>query len=133
MSVFVLTSYFNKKEKQYSNSIRLQLPFPTNNTLKIVKRALEGIRQIHREGYHYKKTGIILHELSQSSKVKGLFDHDRIQSDSIMQTIDKINYRYGGSTIKLASEGIRKGWSMKRKNVSPCYTTRFDELVEVIC
>ena len=30
-----------------------------------------------------------------------------------------------------ASEGIEKIWKMKRENVSPCYTTRFEELVEV--
>ena len=48
MSVFVLTNYFNRKEKQYSNSIKLQLPFPTNNSIKIVKRALQGIRKIYR-------------------------------------------------------------------------------------
>ena len=29
MSVFVLTNHFNRREKQYSNSIKLQLPFPT--------------------------------------------------------------------------------------------------------
>ena len=45
LSVFVLTNYFNRKEKQYSNSIKLQLPFPTNNSIKIVKRALEGIEK----------------------------------------------------------------------------------------
>ena len=50
MSVFVLTNHFNRKEKQYSNSIKLQLPFPTNNSIKIVKRTLEGIRKIYREG-----------------------------------------------------------------------------------
>ena len=33
--------------------------------------------------------------------------------------------------IKLASEGIEKKGSMKRSKVSPCYTTRFDELAEV--
>jgi len=133
MSIFVLTNHFNKKEKQYSNSIRLQLSFPTNDSIKIVKRALEGVRQIYRSGYRYKKTGIILHELNKASKIKGLFDVDRNQSDSIMKTIDQINYRYGDSTIKLASEGIEKRWSMRRENVSPCYTTRFEELLEVIC
>ena len=133
MSIFVLTNHFNKREKQYSNSIRLQLPFPTNDSMKIIKRALEGVRQIYRIGYRYKKTGIILHELNSASEIRGLFDTDRTQSDSIMRTIDQINYKYGDSTIKLASEGIEKKWSMRRKNVSPCYTTRFDELMKVIC
>ena len=131
MSVFVLTNHFNKREKQYSNSIKLQLAFPTNDSIKVVKRAIEGIRQIYRSGYHYKKTGIILHELSNESEVRGLLDTDREQSEAMMKTIDQINCRYGGSTIKLASEGIKKKWSMKREKVSPSYTTRFDELAEV--
>ena len=131
MSIFVLTNHFNRREKQYSNSIKLHLPFPTNNSIKIVKRSLEGIRKIYRQGYKYKKAGIILYGLSRQNVTKGLLDYDREASDSIMQTIDKINNRYGGETIKIASEGINKIWRMKRENVSPCYTTRFDELVEV--
>ena len=133
MSIFVLTNHFNKREKQYSNSIRLQLPFPTNDSIKIVKRALEGIRQIYRSGYRYKKAGIILYELNKESQIRGLLDMNRDQSDSMMKTIDQINYRYGNSTIKLASEGIKKKWAMKREKVSPCYTTCFDELIEVHC
>jgi len=131
MSIFVLTNHFNRREKQYSNSIKLHLPFPTNNSIKIVKRSLEGIRKIYRPGYKYKKAGIILYGLSRQNVTKGLLDYDREASDSIMQTIDKINNRYGSETIKIASEGIKKIWRMKRENVSPCYTTRFDELVEV--
>ena len=133
MSIFVLTNHFNKREKQYSNSIRLQLPFSTNDSIKIVKKALEGIRKIYRSGYRYKKVGIILYEFSKASEIRGLLDIDRVQSDSMMRTIDQINYRYGGSAIKLASEGIKKKWFMKREKVSPCYTTRFDELLEVRC
>ena len=131
MSVFVLTNYFNRKEKQYSNSIKLQLPFPTNNSIKIVKRALQGIRKIYREGYRYKKAGVILYGLTKSNQVRGLLDYDRESSDAIMNTMDRINGRYGSSTIRLASEGIEKSWRMRRESVSPCYTTSFDDLVEV--
>ena len=131
MSVFVLTNYFNRKEKQYSNSIKLPLPFPTNNSIKIVKRALQGIRKIYREGYRYKKAGVILYGLSKSSQGRGLLDYDRESSDAIMNTMDRINGRYGSSVIRLASEGIEKSWRMKRERVSPCYTTSFDDLVEV--
>ena len=130
MSIFVLTNYFNRKEKQYSNSIKLQLPYPTNNSIKIIKRALEGIRKIYREGYRYKKAGVILYGLTKAKQTRGLLDYDRESSDSIMNTLDRINERYGNSTIRLASEGVEKSWRMRRENVSPCYTTRFDDLVE---
>ena len=130
MSVFVLTNYFNRKEKQYSNSIKLQLPYPTNNSINIVKRALEGIRKIYRKGYRYKKAGVILYGLTKAKQTRGLLDYDRESSDSIMNTLDRINERYGSSTIRLASEGVDKSWGMRRESVSPCYTTRFDDLVE---
>ena len=130
MSIFVLTNYFNRKEKQYSNSIKLQLPYPTNNSIKIVKRALEGIKKIYRQGYRYKKAGVILYGLTKAKQTRGLLDYDRENSDSIMNTLDRINERYGSSTIRLASEGVEKSWRMRRESVSPCYTTRFDDLVE---
>ena len=96
-----------------------------------MKRALQGIRKIYREGYRYKKAGVILCGLSKSSQGRGLLDYDRESSDAIMNTMDRINGRYGSSVIRLASEGIEKSWRMKREKVSPCYTTSFDDLVEV--
>ena len=131
MSVFVLTNHFNRREKQYSNSIKLHLPYPTNNSIKIVKRALEGIRKIYQSGYRYKKAGVILYGLTRHNVTRGLLDYDRDISDQIMNTMDKVNNRYGSSTLKIASEGIEKIWKMKRENVSPCYTTRFDDIVVV--
>ena len=131
MSVFVLTNYFNKREKQYSNSIKLHLDYPTNNSLLIVKKAIEGIEHIYKKGYRYKKAGIILYELHDSLSIRGLFDYDRKKSDSLMKTLDAINYRYGSSTLKIAAEGVNKRWKMQRKKVSPCYTTRFNEIMIV--
>ncbi len=131
MSVFVLTNHFNKREKQYSNSIKLQLDYPTNNSMLIVKRAVEGIDLIFRQGYRYKKAGIILYELNNSSSVRGLLDYDRPRSESLMKSLDKINYRYGSSTLKIAAEGIQQDWWMQRKKISPCYTTRFNEIMVV--
>ena len=131
MSVFVLTNHFSKKEKQYSNSIRLQFDFPTNNSSLIVKKAVEGVKSIFRSGYRYKKAGVILYELHDASSVRGLLDYDREQSELLMKSLDEINLRYGSSTLRLAAEGIKKKWSLQKKKISPCYTTRFDELMIV--
>ena len=48
-----------------------------------------------------------------------------------MQSFDSINLRYGSSTIHTAAEGIKKTWSMQRQKISPCYTTRFSDLLKV--
>jgi len=131
MSIFVLTNHFNKKEKQYSSSIKLQFDYPTSDSKLIVKRAVEGIKRIYKEGYRYKKAGIILYELHSSSSVRGLLDYDKPRTDSLMRSLDEINYRYGSATLRLAAEGIRRSWHMRREKVSPCYTTSFDQLMIV--
>ena len=133
MNVFVLTNYFNKREKQYSNSIKLQFPYPTNNNIQIIKHSLLGLKKIYRKGYFYKKAGIILHGLNNSSTTKGLLDYDREVSESIMSAIDKINSRYGSSTLKIAAEGIEKNWKIRREKLSPNYTTCFEDLITVKC
>ena len=133
MSVFILTNHFNQKDKQYSSSIKLQFDYPTNNSIIIVKKAIEGINAIYREGYRYKKAGVILYELNDSLSIRGLLDYDRPKSDSLMQSLDKINNKYGSSTVRIAAEGLDRNWQMKRKLTSPCYTTRFDDLINVKC
>ena len=87
--------------------------------------------KIYRNVYSYNKAGVILNGLSKASVTKGLLDYDREISDSLMKTMDTINTRYGSSTLKLAAEGIEKKWKMKRKKISPCYTTRFEEVLRV--
>ena len=60
-----------------------------------------------------------------------LAESNKKKSDLLMKSFDQINFRYGSSTIYTAAEGIDKSWSMQRQKISPCYTTRFSELLEV--
>ena len=52
-------------------------------------------------------------------------------SNEQKKSLDEINYRYGVSTLRLAAEGIEKSWQMRREKISPCYTTSFDQLMNV--
>ena len=49
-------------------------------------------------------------------------------SDKVIETMDAINRKWGRSTIKLASEGKAKTWSMRVGNKSPCWTTKWEDL-----
>jgi DNA polymerase V len=48
-----------------------------------------------------------------------------------MGVVDTINRKYGNSTIKLAVEGVKNDWKMKRVLLSNRYTTSWDQLLEV--
>ena len=51
---------------------------------------------------------------------------------NLMQSIDSTNYRYGRSTISLASAGINKKWSMRRQYSSKIDTADFYSLPKIL-
>lgn len=49
-------------------------------------------------------------------------------SDRLMQTMDQINQRWGKNTLKPARVPATPEWGMQQQLLSPCYTTRLDQL-----
>ena len=49
-----------------------------------------------------------------------------------MFTLDQLNRKYGKGTIKLASEGTKRSWVMRRDLKSPNYTTDWKDLPSTI-
>ncbi|WP_280524208.1 DUF4113 domain-containing protein [Legionella beliardensis] len=45
-----------------------------------------------------------------------------------MTLMESINKRYGTRSIRLATEGLQKQWTMKREMKSPYYTICWAEL-----
>ena len=73
ITIFIRTSPFQDKKIFYSNSRTIDFPVATDNSIEIVKNALEGLKFIFKRGYKYQKTGIILSGLSDSEKTYNLF------------------------------------------------------------
>ena len=119
ITVFVRTSPFQNRYGFYSNSKTIDLPITTNNSIEIVKAALNGLKDIFKNGYRYQKAGIVLSRLSESNNSKNLFSSERDEKiNSLMKSIDNTNYRYGRSTLSLASAGVHKRWSSRRQHYS---------------
>ena len=133
ITVFIRTSPFQNKGIFYSNSKTIDFPIATNNSIEIVKNALEGLDLIYRDGFKYQKAGIILSGLSDSEKGNSLFKSTKDERiKNLMQSIDNTNYRYGRSTISLASAGINKKWSMRRQYSSKIDTADFYSLPKIL-
>ncbi|MFZ6730589.1 Y-family DNA polymerase [Undibacterium sp. Ji42W] len=129
--VFIHTNPFREQDAQYSNGITVPLSVQTDDNRLMVHAALTGLNLIFKEGYNYKKAGIVLMNLASNSNIQGtLFSEEktRANSDAIMNAMDTINQRYGRDVLRLASAGLASRWSMKSENRSPAYTTRWDEL-----
>ena len=126
ITVFIRTSPFQNRYGFYSNSKTIDLPIATNNSIEIVKTALNALETIFKNGYRYQKAGIILSHLSEFTNNKNLFSCEKDEKiNSLMKSIDDTNYRYGRSTLSLASAGVHKKWKSKRQHCSKIDTAEF--------
>jgi DNA polymerase V len=129
LTVCLTTNEF-KEGPQYSNALTLNLSVVTDTTSDLIKSALQGIRAIYRDGYLYKKAGVMLTGLVPVSQTQAdLFDdRDRRKSKRLMSALDAINDRWGADTLHYASSGISKPWKTQFHRRSPAYTTDWDAL-----
>lgn len=134
LTVFIHTDNFNASQPQYSNSRQVKLLVASDNTAEIISYALAGLRAIYWEGFEYKKAGIIVTSIVPKTQVQqSLFDSsDRAKHGKVMDVLDIINQKMGKHTVKFAVQGMIKGaaWQQKQKNLSPCYTTRWDQVLK---
>lgn len=132
VTVFIMTNRFND-DPQYGASLSCELPEASSNTPVILRHAVELLKRLYKEGYRYKKAGVMLSDIRASRDLQmNLFlrDYER-GSMELMKTVDKINRAHGSGTIFYASAGTEKPWSMRRELLSPSYTTRWDDIVVV--
>lgn len=129
ITIFILTNRF--KDNYYSNSVTLPLPVATNRTPELIHAAIRGLEIIYRDGYEYKKAGVIMQGLQPEKMVQGnvfLQGYESERQQRLMETIDRLNDRFGKNTVSWAASGINRSWVTKRDKVSPRYTTNWNEL-----
>ena len=129
ITVFVRTSPFQRNFGYYSNSKTVDFPIATNNSIETVKVAMSILDSIFKNGYRYQKAGVMLTGLSNAEGKKNLFSSEKDEKiNSLMRSIDNTNYRYGRSTLSLASAGVQKRWNMRRQYSSKIDTADFYSL-----
>lgn len=132
LMVFVHTNGNRPELPQYSRNIVVKLPFPTNSDIELAKFANIGIEKIFKQGYHYKKAGVIAMEIVPTDKIQlNLFMNSNPKHVPLMKAIDKINAEYGQHTIKIASQDPKRLWKMRQEKLSPRYTTNLDEILTI--
>lgn len=133
LQVFILTNLHNEKLPQYHNSVIVKLFKPTNNTITLIRSALYGLKSIYKEGYMYKKAGVIslgLIPLTHNQYdlfIEPAYEKAMLQSD-LMNTLDRINRTVDADAVKFAVEGVKREWWMNQTKRSLRYTTNWKEI-----
>ena len=131
ITVFIRTSPFQKNKKYYASSKDIDLPIGTNDSIELVKQALNALKYIYKKGYEYQKTGIILSKLNETSSYeKNLLSsvNEEEKREKLMKAIDYTNIKYGRYALSIAQAGLRKRWDIKRQYSSKIDTACFDFL-----
>ncbi|RUQ85120.1 Y-family DNA polymerase [Legionella septentrionalis] len=136
LSVFIRSNPFREDLKQYSNMVGFRLVNPTDDIRVLTKMAKFCLKKIYRSEIYYHKSGVILADLiDKKYRQVDLFNQPEnstlLQTETLMNLMDTINEKYGSRTIRLAAEGFKKQWSMRRELKSPNYTTQWLELPTV--
>ncbi|MGS3249036.1 Y-family DNA polymerase [Klebsiella michiganensis] len=134
ISAFVKTSPFALNEPYYGNSASVKLLTPTQDSRDIIAAATRCLDAIWKDGHRYQKAGVMLGDFySQGVAQLNLFDDNapRPNSEKLMEVLDHLNAKDGRGTLYFAGQGIQTAWQMKRDMLSPRYTTRFSDLLQV--
>lgn len=149
VSVFIDTNHFREDLPQYWNIGEERLLTPTNSTQLIVQTATRCAERIYRQGYHYKRAGVIVMGISPDTGVQTNFiDYDAESHEKLRrldEALDKLNREYGSESVVLGSQQYVRQQDMavgkkveasvfkdsiKHDFRSPCYTTRWSDIPE---
>ena len=126
--VFCKTNRF-KDTKQYYGTRSKRLIPSTADTRILIKEARQLIKEVFREGIEYKKCGVILFDIHPANQSQlTLFDPQRERSAALMETVDRLNARYGKMMLRSASVGFEHSWQTRCRDRSSLYTSNVNEL-----
>jgi DNA polymerase V len=104
IEVFLQTNRFRKDLLQDNQTITTSFIIPTDDLRLIVKTAKQCLQKIFKQGFLYKKVGVVLGDLTASHiRQFDIFEQDNFnenqRSKKFMDVLDKINKKYGRSTL----------------------------------
>lgn len=116
------------------NSTYTTLAFATSVTNELIKPAVALVDRLYQSGRFYKKAGVMLSELVPDTSIQGnLFvPETKNKGRFLMDMMDNINFSMRNDMLKFAASGTDRNWKMRQEKRSPRYTTRWEEMYEVM-
>ena len=134
VSVFACSNRFREDLEQYSNIATMRLDSPSSDTLEITEAAIRLADRIYRPGIQFKKSGVILSDITPGLTHHILFDpiSKRDERAELSTAIDRMNRKYGLKAVSLAVAGYGNAdWKNRKDRLTPNYLTDIDQIMTV--
>lgn len=131
ITVFMETNRFKTDDPQYANSVSFSIAPMSDNTREIMELAQRGVEAIYKNGFRYKRGGVTLGKLApvEAVPLRLWEDEDHQRNQALMEAVDHLNRKYGQDTVKCGWFPTEGKWRTRFAQLSPRYTTRWDELL----
>ena len=118
ISVYIRGDVYNSNLPYYANSCDIRLETPSYDTAYLTQHALKAFNRIYRNGYKYRKAGVIVSHLIKSSDIQlNIFENiDLEKQKRLMNVIDKVNNKCGKGSLILGAQGTEKKWSPRKEH-----------------
>lgn len=107
--------------------------YPTSDVTQITQIASRLAEQLFQEDVRFYKIGVGLIDLVDGKHEQPDLFNLTPNNPKLMNVYDTLNNKYGSDALFLAAQGISQKWVMRRKMLSPQYTTRWQDLPKIKC
>lgn len=132
MTVFA-TSSPHDQAGYFSQSIFHRFTVPTNDTRNIIKITQQALPQLFQPGIRYYRCGVGLVDLHCEQLYQFDLFNQSCDNPKLMSCLDRVNARFGRSTLHTAAKGFEQKFAMRREFLSPHYTTKWSDIPKIIC
>ena len=115
-----------------------RLPHACADLITLTHKVVELVERYYKSGIEYKKAGVVLTDLVPAAETlvrETLFDGEEIEAlqrrERVQGVLDLLTRKYGKDILGMASAKASDDWHMRRDLLSPCCTTRWEEILKV--
>ena len=144
INVFVVPKEERKQGEHFKHgpmvSDSIILPNATSVTNELIKPAVYLAERVYEVANSdnkkslFKKAGVMLSGIVKDDKLQANMFVPASQNSGrlLMRMMDNINFSMRDDILKFAASGTKRNWKMRQEFRSPRYTSRWDELREVM-
>lgn len=133
LMVFIASNRHRTDLPQYANNRLYTFPVATADTTLIVKGAVTALKDIFQKEIAYKKAGVVLLNMVDQSAIQTNLFHasDSEEHKKLMEVMDSLNAQFGRGTVKTGAEGVRTKSLYNRSFLSPNYSTKLQDVIQI--
>lgn len=120
-------------ENHIKRSFIYEFPTATNNTLDINHAISQVLHDLYIPGVLYYRCGIGAMLLENECFQQQDMFIPQIRNPELMHCYDQINQRYGSGAVQVATQGRQQKWQMRRAFLSPSYTSKWQDIPQIMC